>query len=250
MFSGRTFRLVDGERIAGSWRYVFIKNGPYHLSQLRVYADGMVGSGWWGLINVATFREYVRAGFVATVYEEGAIGSVSGLASWRFAEPTSQVTAQGLIDEVADEVERLAGRPTAEDRFLAALNTCLNAPGADQRELLSHTYHAVPEHCRILLLADPKQEDLPIRTLITPVGQALAPGRETEPPGQPVTQEDHDRGWDYLRGWCRDQEQGPSSASMEDDAVTVQPSVVRLMLMTVALRSWRTVTKRRCAWIA
>lgn len=37
-------RLSHGgwRRIEGSWRHIFIKNGPYFLSDRKVYADGMI----------------------------------------------------------------------------------------------------------------------------------------------------------------------------------------------------------------
>lgn len=46
-YVNRTYRIVDGERIEGSWRHIFIKNGStYFLSALKVYADGLIDC--WG----------------------------------------------------------------------------------------------------------------------------------------------------------------------------------------------------------
>ena len=169
----------------------------------------------------------MRAGFVATTYEEGAIGSVSDLASWRFAEPASHITVQGLIDEVADEIERLAGRPTTRDHCLAALRSYMDGPTEIARNLLHKAYYAVPEHRRLNLLTDPKEDGITIRMLITPVGDSLAPERDDEPAGPPVSQEDRDQAWQYLRWWREAWDRSAPAEIDKDDAVTLQPSVVR-----------------------
>jgi len=38
--SARAYRIVDGERVEGTWRSVFVHNGDFHLADLVVYADG------------------------------------------------------------------------------------------------------------------------------------------------------------------------------------------------------------------
>ncbi len=52
MASERTYRIEDGERIEGSWRPIFIKNGDTaFLTALEIYADGMINA--WGLVDLA-----------------------------------------------------------------------------------------------------------------------------------------------------------------------------------------------------
>jgi len=52
MASERTYRIEDGERIEGSWRPIFIKNGDTSfLTALEIYADGMINA--WGLVDLA-----------------------------------------------------------------------------------------------------------------------------------------------------------------------------------------------------
>jgi len=76
-YFNRTYRTVDGERIDGSWRHVFIKNGnTNYLTDLKVYADGMIDC--WGLVDLATFRQKVAAGWVATSYAQGAPARLAG----------------------------------------------------------------------------------------------------------------------------------------------------------------------------
>ncbi|MFB7366590.1 DUF7638 domain-containing protein, partial [Streptomyces hydrogenans] len=71
-----TYRTVDGVRIPGTWRHVFIRNGRYFLTDLLIYADGLVDC--WGLVTVEEFEEKVRSGWVATTLPDGAGASAHG----------------------------------------------------------------------------------------------------------------------------------------------------------------------------
>lgn len=221
-YLNRTYRIEDGERIEGSWRYIFIKNGDtYFLSALKVYADGMIDC--WGLVDFATFQQKVASGWVATTLAQGAQASAHHLAWWRFDEPQVGVSAQQLLDEVADEIEHLAGRPTSEDRCLAALERYLDEPGDEHLAALRDAYLSVPEHLRLYLLGDQDVKDGPLRVLITPLGDS--------PPGmseKTVQQADHEAALRYFRQRREENQRWQvSPASWEDDAVTSAPSVVR-----------------------
>lgn len=172
-YFNRTYRVEDGERIEGSWRQIFIRNGTYFLAELKVYADGMIDC--WGLVDFAAFRQKVASGWVATTFPQGARASAHHLVDWRFDDPWSMLTPQQLIAEVADEIEHLAGRPTSEDRCRAALDRYLDDLSGENLAALRDAYHAVPEHVRMFLLGDQDAKDWPLRVLITPVGELLDP---------------------------------------------------------------------------
>src|SRR5690348_8104872 len=158
-YSNRTYRIVDGERIEGSWRHVFIKNGAFFfLSDLKIYADGMIDC--WGLVDLATFREKVASGWVATTFPQGARASVNHLVGWKFDEPEMWLTPDQLIAEVADEIERLARRPTTSDKCLAALETYLDEPTDERLAVLRDAYFAVPGHLRLYILSDQDSKDI------------------------------------------------------------------------------------------
>jgi hypothetical protein len=132
----RTYRLVDEERVEGTWRHVFIRNGgTYFLTDLVVYADGVVDC--WGLVPFAVFVEKVRSGSVATYPAEGAPGSAHHLATWTFSQPRAWVDADTLVGEVADEIDRLNGRPTSAQQCMAALDAYLAGPTEERRVRLS-----------------------------------------------------------------------------------------------------------------
>lgn len=221
----RTYRIVDGERIEGSWRHIFIKNGgTYHLSALKVYADGMINC--WGLVDFTTFQQKVASGWVATDLPQGAQASAFELGNWCFDQPWSALTPHLLIAEVADEIEHLAGRPTSEDRCIAALDRYLDEMSEDNLAALRDAYHAVPEHLRIFLLGDQDAKDWPLRVLITPVGSFVSPEYIDEHE-KPVQEADHEGALAYFRQRREEKQRWEATPPpWEDDAVS-SPSVVR-----------------------
>ena len=162
----RTYRSVDGARIEGTWRPAFIRNGDYYLADLLIYADGKVDC--WGLVDFEEFCAKVRGGWVATTFAPGARASAHMVASWRMGDPVSAVTAEQLIAEVRDEIERLRGEPASEDRCLAALRSYLAAPSPAGLGELRSAYLAVPEHLRVFLLGDMDARDVQLRKLLSP----------------------------------------------------------------------------------
>lgn len=225
-YLNRTYRVIDEERIEGSWRHIFIRNGgTYFLTDLKVYADGMIDC--WGLVDLATFRQKVASGWVATSFPQGADANAHHLASWRFDEPHAWITSEQLIAEVADEIEHLCGRPTTEDRCLAALEDYLDAPSDEHLAALRDAYLAVPEHLRLYLLGDMDYKDFPLRTLITPVGEAQI-GSFPEEGDSRVQASDHEGALEYFRRRQVEEEQWRVKPPLwKDDVVTSDPSVVR-----------------------
>lgn len=225
-YSNRTSRIADGERIEGSWRHIFINTGlMYCLSELRIYADGMIDC--WGLVDFAVFQQKVASGYIATTLPQGAMASAYHIGGWSFDRPWSTLTPQLLIAEVADEIEHLAGRPTTEDRCLAALDRYLDDRNAESLAALRDAYLAVPEHLRVFLLSDQDEGDTPLRLLLTPIGDILEL-EDADEIEHRVQASDHEYALKYF--FDRREEERKWQASppaWEDDSVTASPSVVR-----------------------
>lgn len=184
--------MVDGERVEGVIRPVVIYNSDYFLSTITIYADGLIDSS--GLRSLAEFRAQVASGRVASAIPDGARLRHRLLGSFTVSE-VKLLAPELLIAEVADEIERLAGRPTSADRCRAALAALLAEPSNEElRSQLRAAYFAVPEHLRVYL-GDMDTKDWPIRTLMTPVGAAGRSGT--------VTAEQHREALAYLRGQSR-----------------------------------------------
>ncbi|WP_167476714.1 NADAR family protein [Nocardia arthritidis] len=216
----RTYRDVDGQRIEGTWRHVFIRNGDtYFLADLKIYADGMIDC--WELVNLDEFTAKVRSGWVATSLPEGARVSAHHLASWRLTEPAMWVDEAALIGEVADEIDRLNGRPDSTERCLAAAHAYIADRTEPNRMRVRAAYEAIPEHLRLYALGDMDCKDAPLRALFSDnesdreraVEYFAAAERITEEwarwtpadgPDEPLAQPITIRGTVYRSGWPSD----------------------------------------------
>jgi len=220
----RTYRIVDGARIDGTWRPVFIRNGDYYLADLLIYADGKVDC--WGLVDFEEFCEKVRGGWVATTFAPGARASAHMVASWRMADPVSAVTAAQLIAEVRDEIQRLRDEPASDDRCLAALRRYLTAPGPGRLAELRSAYLAVPEHLRVFLLGDMDARDVPLRQLLTPAGDPLM-GFEGLPDAPVVTEADKQDALAWFAEWTRAAAPGEQARWRDPERPATQRDVLR-----------------------
>ncbi len=117
MTGNRTYRIVDEERIDGILRPIFIRNGgDFYLTDLKIFADGAIHYREWG--DLDGLRSKLAAGWVATTLDEGARASAHDLASWRFGKVVTWITAEELLGEVVDAIDRLNGRPDSTDRCI------------------------------------------------------------------------------------------------------------------------------------
>ncbi|GLY19525.1 hypothetical protein Kisp01_65390 [Kineosporia sp. NBRC 101677] len=179
----RTWRTVDGERVEGTWRPAFIRNGDDHyLTDLVIYADGVVDC--WDLVTLAEFELKLASGWVATEIPDGARASAHHLASWTFSNVETWMSADMLLGEVRDEVERLNGRPDSSVRCVEAALRFAGDPSETNQDLLRAAYDAVPEHLRTYMLGDMDSKDLPVQFLVA------GPGHRTVG-GVVVTEERH-----------------------------------------------------------
>lgn len=167
----RTWRNVDGQRIEGTWRHAFIHNGNYFLTDLLIYADGMVDC--WGLETLEGFADKLASGWVATDLPEGAQASVHHLASWKFAEPKTWLTPEMLLGEVRDDIDNLNGRPDSTGRCLAAVDVFRDQPSEANRAAVREAYEAIPEHLRRYALGDMDRKDFPLRVIATGPGNQI-----------------------------------------------------------------------------
>ncbi|MFD3501233.1 NADAR family protein [Streptomyces sp. NPDC058678] len=194
-----TFRTADGIRVPGTWRHVFIRNGDYHLTDLFIYADGLIDC--WGLVTLAEFEEKLRCGWVATDLPEGARVSGHELAAWKFSEPHTWLTPELLLAEVRDTVDQLNGRPDSTDRCLDAVDAFLADRTEEKRAVARAAYLAIPRTQRHYALGDMDRQDWPLQVLVAGPGGRV----ETRPDGDedPVTQEEYDEAVDYFEDRAR-----------------------------------------------
>jgi predicted NAD-dependent protein-ADP-ribosyltransferase YbiA (DUF1768 family) len=192
----RISREVDGERVEGITRPVFIRNGKdYFLTDLEIYADGSIFC--WEWVDLAGLKAKLASGWVATSFEPGARASAHHLASWHFADPQSWMKPEWLLGEVADAIDTLNGRPDSTGRCLLALDQYLQSRMEEDRAALRAAYEAIPEHLRRYALGDMDRKDWPLRVLCTGTGGRIDT-YYSDPRFETVTEEMHQQALGYF----------------------------------------------------
>ncbi|WP_406327613.1 NADAR family protein [Streptomyces sp. NBC_00203] len=212
-----TYRMADGIRVPGTWRHAFIRNGDYFLTDLFIYADGLVNC--WGLVTLEEFEEKLRSGWVATELPDGARASGHELAAWKFSEPRSWHTPELLLAEVRDTIDQLNGRPDSTERCLAAVDAFLADRTEEKRAVARVAYLAIPETRRRYALGDMDRKDWPLRVLVA------GPGGRMERPDRAVTQEMYDDAVAYLEDRAKWIAERPSRVPADGPATPVAPAI-------------------------
>ncbi|MCQ4211749.1 NADAR family protein [Streptomyces longispororuber] len=208
---GPTYRTVDGERIDGVWSHVWQRldaDHPYCVDDLIVYADGTIT--WDTDTDLSGLRKLLESGRLSVT--DPARPPRSEPPEWgsRLSRP---LTTDGFLLEVADQIERLNGRPTSSHRCWEAVRRFQQDPSESHRSLLRAAYLAIPPHLRVYALGDMDQQDRPLRILLTDVGEAVDGG------GPVVTAELHQTALDYFARSHRgiQQEQARRAVDYSDD---------------------------------
>ncbi|MEU0459294.1 NADAR family protein [Streptomyces sp. NPDC006129] len=213
-----TYRTADGRRVPGTWRPAFIRNGDYFLTDLFVYADGLIDC--WGLVTLEEFEEKLRSGWVATRLPDGARVSAHNLAAWKFSEPYTWLTPELLLAEIRDTIDQLNGRPDSTDRCLAAVDVFLADRTEENRAAARAAYHAIPETQRHYALGDMDRKDGPLQVLVA------GPGGHLEAlPDEPVTQEEYDEAVAYFEDRAKWSSERPSRVPSDGPATPMAPAI-------------------------
>ena len=152
-FFHKITRIEDDVEIPGRITHSFIHNGDWYiLAEIKVYQDGMIDC--WDLVNFEEFKQKVAEGWVVTTLPNNAPVSVSFLASFRVSDVKAGVKEEEFIKEVADEIEKLNGRPTSIDKCMKAFQRFQDEQNEEAAQHLKEAYEAVPEHLRWFMLQD------------------------------------------------------------------------------------------------
>lgn len=213
-----TYRVADGVRVPGTWRHAFIRNFDHHLTDLFIYADGLIDC--WGLVTLEEFEGKLRSGWVATELPEGAEASALGLARWKFAEPQTWLTPEVLVAEIRDTIDQLNGRPDSTGRCLAAVDAFLADRTEEKRAAARDAYFAVPETQRHYALGDMDRKDRPLQILVA--GPGGTTGRR---PGKEVTQDQYDWALSYFEERAESMAKARSRVPADGPATAVAPAL-------------------------
>ena len=172
-------RTAGRARVPGVSLRAFIHNdGAFFLTEVGVYKDGMVDA--WGLLTFEQFVANVRSGWVTTELPRHARVSIFPFGDFKLVEGKVGISADDLIAEVADVIERLNDRPDSPDRCFTAWERYRAAPTAKNRAALRKAYEAVPAHNRPYILQDQDSRDAPIREAL--YGKETRSSKKNEKP--------------------------------------------------------------------
>src|ERR1700759_954367 len=85
-----------------------IRNGSYFLTNLQVFADGLVNC--WEMVDLPMFEQKLRQGWVVTSIPEGAFLSIHGLGSVQVVSPDWEHTPKTIVEFVHEVVKELNPR--------------------------------------------------------------------------------------------------------------------------------------------
>lgn len=159
-------KTKDGEIILGKSFNIFIKNGDYHLTELKVFQDGKIDC-WGGLIDFEEFKNKVATGWVNTQVPAGSRVYVFPICDFIASEiDRTQIKEEEFIKEVQDALNEMNGRPTTREICFEAFQEYQKFPIAENKIKLKNAYENVPEHNRRYVLGDMNVKDYPIQEII------------------------------------------------------------------------------------
>ncbi len=229
-----TFRISDGQTIDGAWCLVWAKHDwidEHQPEHLFIYADGRITCGSSRAADLAGLERLLATGKIA-LDPPRAREWPADPSKWESRYPERR-TDESFLLEVADEISRLAGRPTAGDRCWEAVRSYQAEPTEVRRARLRDAYLAVPAHLRVYVLGDMDLQDRPLRILTTDLGEPV------DGDGPLVTEEMHQQALAYFTDLDEGIEQADARQALlnaDDPAGAPEPPVV--LHETVYPRGW------------
>jgi hypothetical protein len=141
-----TQRIANGEVVPGVYFPAFIHNFDHHLASIVAYKDGMVEC--WGLVTFEEFVQKVRDGWVVTSLPEGATVSIYHVARFTACGISVEGPEEEFVKDVANAIEELNGRPTAQARLIEAIGGLRKRETAELRDQFRRAYADLPAYCR------------------------------------------------------------------------------------------------------
>ncbi|GAA1620328.1 NADAR family protein [Actinoplanes couchii] len=176
-----TWRTVDGDVVHGLQRLIYTseydairKVHRYRLEHLRYFADGRVSWGYGSGTDLAGLRAALADGTLVLRPPEGTEVFVPGLGPVTIGPAEQRWTAEMLLGDLADELDRLNDRPDSSHRAYTAFVDYAEEPTPVLLEAARAAYLAIPEHRRIFFLGDMDQNDVPARVLLAADGDRIA----------------------------------------------------------------------------
>jgi len=144
----RTYRTRDNETIEGVIFHAIIYNHHYYLSEIMVYADGIIDC--WDLIDLESFKERLQSGRIRINLPEGSTLRMHNLGNIKIEDFTPVKSNEDFIIEIEDAIEELNGRQTGSEICRELFRQYLMKPSQAIMDSLRTAYHNLPSHQRVL----------------------------------------------------------------------------------------------------
>jgi hypothetical protein len=163
-YKNLTHRDIDGAVVPGVYFLAFIHNGDYYLTSIVAYQDGMVDC--WGLVSFEEFRTKVQQGWVVTSVPDGATVCIHHLVRFTARDVFVEGPESEFVKDVANAIEELNGRPTAQARLIDAIAGLRERDTPELRLQLRQAYADLPAYCRKYIFGSRMEKRKDIQRLL------------------------------------------------------------------------------------
>lgn len=158
-------RTVGESVVPGTYLQAFIQNGDhFFVTEIKIYKDGKIDC--WGVVSFDEFKQKIREGWVRTNVPNGArISTMLSTLSFTASEVRGGIEEAEFVKQVADEIEKLNGRPASAEICRARMRDYKAAPSEERKRALRTAYENVPAHMR-RFLGDMDSKDWEYRNIL------------------------------------------------------------------------------------
>jgi uncharacterized protein (TIGR02996 family) len=160
-----TQRVAEGKVVPGVYFPAFIHNfDKYYLASIVAYVDGMVDC--WGLVTFAEFKEKVRDGWVVTSIPDGARVNIHNVAFFTVSGVSVNGPEEEFVKDVANAIEELNGRPTAQARLIQAIGGLREQDTPELRSEFRRAYADLPAYLRRYFFGSRRERHTDLQRLL------------------------------------------------------------------------------------
>lgn len=158
------YRIEDGKMIIGKTIPVFIENAGLHLTDLKIYQDGMIDC--WRMVTLEGLKDLIKSGWIVTSVKGSVDFSMFPLGYVKSGELLYSMKEDELVKEVQDITNDLNDQPTSRIICRQAFKDYLADKSDENKDKLKTAYENIPEHNRAYVLGDIAVDDIPIRIVL------------------------------------------------------------------------------------
>lgn len=160
-----TQRIADGKVVPGVYFPAFIHNGDnYYFTSIVAYKDGMVEC--WGLVSFEEFKQKVRDGWVVTSIPERAFVDIHNVARFTVSGVYVLGPEEEFVKDVANAIEELNGRPTAQARLISAIGGLREQDTPELRKEFRQAYADLPAYDRRYIFGSRREKYTDLQRLL------------------------------------------------------------------------------------